>query len=626
VTFERLIPGILGFVLVLGLSWYDGGFFAPAWGVVTLGLLGVCGCALLLRERIELPLAGVVALGALTLFTIWTLASAWWSPDITRTVLDAELVLVYPTTVAAALLVTKRDGAAPLLIGVWLGMTLICIYALAGRLTPDIVGFPSDPDAEGRLYSPLGYWNTLGGFAAMGGLLALGISASRQSPWLRAIAAASLVVFVPTAYLTFSRGAVAAGMAGLVVLFVVSPTRLRLAGTAAASVPWALGAIVGISRESALTASSPIRADVTVAGHRILPVVFVCAAGAAICALGLEALGSRLRFSPAVRRGIGASLLAALCLAAALFVESQGGPIELGRTVRGQLAAAPVGAGPSEASRLSNLSLNGRLDQWRVAWHEFRQHPIAGGGAASWELHWLREEPYFDFNANAHNLYVETLAELGIMGLALLLIGLIGAPALAIGAARRDPFGPAAAGVLAVLLVQCASDWDWQMPATTVPGLLALVSLVILGRSRAVPIPGGGTWILVGIVVMLTVISFAALQGNRLERAAGSAVVSGQDSSGVRLSDDAAAWLPWSYLPNMWRSEGLLRLGHRRAAAQSAREGLTHSGSSWRLWLDLAKSTGGATSEIALHVAQNLYPLSRELQAYCAQRPPPAGC
>src|SRR3712207_6971382 len=44
-------------------------------------------------------------------------------------------------------------------------------------------------------------------FAAMGVLLALGIAARARGPLLRGLAAASLVVLLPTAYFTYSRGA-----------------------------------------------------------------------------------------------------------------------------------------------------------------------------------------------------------------------------------------------------------------------------------------------------------------------------------------------------------------------------------------------------------------------------------
>jgi O-antigen ligase len=81
---------------------------------------------------------------------------------------------------------------------------------------------------------------------------------------------------------------------------------------------------------------------------------------------------------------------------------------------------------------------------------------------------------------DAHSLYLETAAELGLVGLALLL-ALAGSVAVA---ARRA--APAAAGPVAVLAaygLHAGVDWDWELPALT---LVALVLAgLVLARSAA---------------------------------------------------------------------------------------------------------------------------------------------
>src|SRR3954466_13960456 len=93
---SRLAPGALAGVLVFGLAWFDGGFYAPAWGVVSLGLLGMCGCLIVLRERLYLPKRALVSVGGLFGLAAWTLMSGFWTSDLTKTVSDAELAFVYP--------------------------------------------------------------------------------------------------------------------------------------------------------------------------------------------------------------------------------------------------------------------------------------------------------------------------------------------------------------------------------------------------------------------------------------------------------------------------------------------------------------------------------------------------
>src|SRR5919201_1930224 len=68
---------------------------------------------------------------------------------------------------------------------------------------------------------------------------------------------------------------------------------------------------------------------------------------------------------------------------------------------------------------------------------------------------------------NAHNLYLETLAELGPVGLGVLVVAL-GLPLAAAVRARRRALAGAAAGAYVAFVVHASVDWDWQMPAVPV--------------------------------------------------------------------------------------------------------------------------------------------------------------
>jgi O-antigen ligase len=104
---------------------------------------------------------------------------------------------------------------------------------------------------------------------------------------------------------------------------------------------------------------------------------------------------------------------------------------------------------------------------WHVAWHEVSDFPVAGRGAGTFELAWLEEQPIEESVLDAHSLYLEMLAELGVIGLGLLALAL--APPLV--AAFRGA-GAAAAGGYVAFLFHAGVDWDWEMPAVTVAGLL----------------------------------------------------------------------------------------------------------------------------------------------------------
>jgi O-antigen ligase len=132
------------------------------------------------------------------------------------------------------------------------------------------------------------------------------------------------------------------------------------------------------------------------------------------------------------------------------------------------------------ATRLVSLQSN-RYDYWDVALRAFATSPLHGVGAGGWSVYWLRWRSVNEFAQNAHSLELETLAELGLVGLALLLaffggVGLAARQALVAG---RAVAGPVAA--LVVYVAHSPLDWDWQMPAVT------LVAIVLAGYLLAFP-------------------------------------------------------------------------------------------------------------------------------------------
>jgi O-antigen ligase len=101
-------------------------------------------------------------------------------------------------------------------------------------------------------------------------------------------------------------------------------------------------------------------------------------------------------------------------------------------------------------------------------------------------VYWLRYRPYHTGAQDAHSLYIQTAAELGVIGLALLAAFFAGIILAARRALRAAP--NLAAGLIAGLVVwaaHCAVDWDWEMPAVTL--LAILLSGALLGLSDALP-------------------------------------------------------------------------------------------------------------------------------------------
>ena len=147
---------------------------------------------------------------------------------------------------------------------------------------------------------------------------------------------------------------------------------------------------------------------------------------------------------------------------------------------------APLSNG---ATRLVTLESN-RYDYWDVAFERSsragarRRRRRLGGRLAALSAD-QRRRP------GAHSLPLQTLAELGIVGILLLIAFLAGIGLSARDALRRAP--ALAAGPIAGFVVYVAHaplDWDWQMPAVTLAGIVIAGALLALAsRSLQDPEP-----------------------------------------------------------------------------------------------------------------------------------------
>ncbi len=148
-----------------------------------------------------------------------------------------------------------------------------------------------------------------------------------------------------------------------------------------------------------------------------------------------------------------------------------------------------------DARRLVQLSGQGRAPLWRTAVREGRDHPLLGGGAGSWNRAYIAQTGSLAGPANAHSLPLETFAELGLVGLALLSAFL----ALALRGQER-----VVVAVVAAFAVASLVDWTWQLPAATLPAMLAA------GSARRLPRLGAGAGVALGVAALVLGVVTAA--------------------------------------------------------------------------------------------------------------------
>jgi hypothetical protein len=579
---REAIPALGVFALVCMLGFDEGGYAATAWGWSGVVLFAVL--AVLLAGGVRVPrLLAVVFVAGQAAVTVWVAASILWSTDVSASVLEVERALVY--LAAAALFVLAASGPA-LLAGVLGATTLLCGYGLSRWLlgNPE-VPLSADPQAGERLSEPIGYANGVAILAVLGLLVAVGLAAraSRTAP--AAAAAAPVPLLAATLYFTFGRGAWLALAAGLAVAVVVGPRRLQLAATALSlSVPAALAVLAG----ERLGASASVAA--------LVPLL--CLPAAAVPVL-LRAARDVYRPSPRARAAFAASLIALPAVVAAVALVRLGGP----GGAYDAFKAAPTPTHGDTSGRVLSLSGSNRADYWSVAWRSYERHLLLGNGAGSYARTWLRERPVPQPVKDAHSLYLETLAELGPLGLALLLIGLA-TPF----AGTRAGWAPAAFGPYAAFLAHAVQDWDWELPAVTVAAL-ACGAAPLAGQVGA-RLPRATTV----IPVALCALTLLAFLGNQAVADASNASDRLAWSEAADAARRARSLQPWS--PEPWRLLGEVELadGSLPAARRYFRSGLREDPDDWELWLDLGLASEGTARRAAFARAATLNPLSPELR------------
>jgi O-antigen ligase len=483
-----LLPG----ALTVYLSFNAGGFFpqTPAFVALILALVLAARMALVDRplQGFSRPLA--IAAGALALYALWTLASGIWSDAPGRALVEFDRALLY--LLALLLFGSFPRSAACLrwmIRGLALGISIVGIIGLVTRVLPDV--WPIAPDfANNRLSYPLTYWNSLGLLSAIGVILCFHLTCSRgEHRMIRVLSAPAVPLLATTLYFTFSRGAIATGILGLIVYAVLGRPRAFLTGAIAVGPPTAIAVLVAYDADL-LATPDPTTAAAISQGQDLAVVLALCAGVAAFVRALLLTVDARLTFpklSREMRRGAqSVAALAAIFVAVALSVALQD---DISRQYDRFVNGGGAGSGQDFRQRLTDPANNGRLGEWRVARDGYRGERLHGQGAGTYQALWTRDRTSEFLNLSvrdAHSLYVEVLGELGLIGEGLLILSL-GTIAFGLlvrrNRGRHRPLYAALFAVVLTWLLRAGVDWDWEMPAVTL-WLFALGGAAIAASGR----------------------------------------------------------------------------------------------------------------------------------------------
>jgi hypothetical protein len=602
------------------LSFNAGGYFPSAPGFVAI----VFAQALVLRTTLAArPFEGfsralAIPLTGLVLYAAFQLASALWSHATAHTLDSFTRTLLYVLAfVLFGSVRYTRERADWLVRAVVAGLAAVCLIGLISRVLPHTWPTASSFFAS-RLNYPLTYWNAEGMIAAIVLILGFHLTADRAEHWsVRVLAAAVLPAVAATLLLTFSRGAMGVAAIGLLAYCLL--TRFSTLPTAlfAVAPPVAI-ALRSAWDATALATNHPTSPAAVSQGHHVAVVVGACMVVAGLLRAALLLADRRVaqlalvRTPPrrAVRLGVGIGA-GVLVLAIALAAGAGGfAHREYDKFVHGSSGVHVT----QTRDRLTDPANNGRLPLWRAALDIYDTQKLRGTGAGTYQQYYPRYRTESGYVVDAHSLYLQSLAELGVVGFVLILVvvlGILGGLAARIRGPDRTLYAALFAASLAWAVHQ-AFDWDWQMPAVTL-GVFILAGLALArprdGKAGLSGLPAGRTlvalgWLVLAVAPLLVSTSYARLQrsGEELKRG---------DCANARLQALSSLSLS-AKRPQAYTIIGVcdLEQGFAQSAVPAMTQAATLEPESWeeQYWLAVARAAAGDDPHAAIRRAIELNP------------------
>jgi hypothetical protein len=508
-----------------------GGLNLATMTSVEIGLTVGCGVAVaaaIVLTPVARKAHGLWPAGLLLAFAALAALSVVWSVQPDASWQAASRLFAYSCVFGLAVLLAR---AAPqrwsaVLGGVLLASAIVCGYALLTKVFPNRLG-GEQIVYYARLREPYGYWNATGLAAALGAIGCMWLGARRKGhALLSALAYPGMGIMLVTLMLAYSRGALAALVLGVALWLGLVPLRLR---GATVLLVGGLGAGVVVAWDFSRAALTTDRATLAAridAGHQLGVLLLAVLLALALAGLAIGFLSGRRAPPPQLRRRAGALLLslpaiAAIALVGMLAGSHRGltGSISHGLGSLTNPNASVPANGPGRLTAIGSA----RARYWNEALEVFEANPVLGAGAEGYATARLRYRTAPLKVQQAHGFLVQTLADLGLVGL-LLVLALLAAWAVAAGRATH-PFNrhwsswrwqswpvsnpPGAPGVytperIGLLTMLCLVatfgihsfvDWTWYVPGLACPALLCAGWLAgrgpLAARVAAVGVPAG---------------------------------------------------------------------------------------------------------------------------------------
>jgi hypothetical protein len=450
----------------------DGIYTEALWLPVSAGVLALLFVTLFVRGYYQdVPLAGWVMVGFLAALVGVKGLSMVWSISQTETINEALRSSMYVAVFVVGLAaLTSGRQVGPLMDICVLIITALAGYGLLEMIDP--VQYPTASFDGVRIDSTLGYANSTAAVLGMGVTLALARTTAMRNALLRGLYAALTLALIFALYFTLSRGGIGSLGVGVILLFALTSNRLQmLANLLIISAPgaWLLWRVQDL--EGFMQASAPVQQRVA-AGAAFRTDLILALVAAFVLQAGFTLLANRYELMPLGRRALGALVLGGVVLAvgvgAFVIVDRYGG---IGQTYE-TLVSNPSQT-ENVGERLTSLSIGNRAEYWPLAWEEWKERPLTGTGAGTFQYVWLENRPDTKGAKQVHNLYLEQGTETGVFAF-LALIGfvvtLVGYSARATWRSQGGERRILLAGLVAALVVYLLSsviEWHWYIPGST---------------------------------------------------------------------------------------------------------------------------------------------------------------
>jgi hypothetical protein len=480
--------------LIVGLTLGGGGFEVTArhiaglaaWLVVVVLLVLGAGARATLGRPFHWAVASIAGLA------LWSALSSFWSGSVELSAIEADRELVYlGLFLAAFLIVQTEERRQRFAEGLTIAIVLVALLGLGSRLLPHVLEVGESLGSGPRLRYPLGYWNANGAMFGIG--VGLMLWTSRRAAWkgLQWLSVAAMPAVLLALYVTYSRGGLLALAIAAGCTIALSRDRLWMLATLGIGAIGALPAVLALQARRSLADNIDTQTSV----QQGVTVLIVLLAGIALALL----LFAALRW--AERRGGGLTGRALALsrnrtvlkgVAAALAVLAIGGAIAVGGRAWDRFSSAEAQFPYEAEQHFSEVNGAGRHDFFRVAIDAFEEKPIAGIGAGTYQFAWNQhrsiERPVID----AHSLYLEAFAELGVVG-GLLVLALVGGLLWtglqtwrAAPHPQRDRYA-ALFGATLAFAVGAAIDWFWEIAAFGAVFFFAAAILVAARCAQLAP-------------------------------------------------------------------------------------------------------------------------------------------